>query len=256
MHREEVHEIWAPSGGLWSLWVKPVLFAQMPESPMHPRPGEPPTTLPRPWSVLDVSWAPPAAERIVLVVDLVGLESVHLGLALARRGYRSVPLFNACTAPHEVIPQGSIQRALGDGAADLRAFALPADAPPAFLLDRYRRAPVRPVRPGDFDNRWRIYPEDFPSAETLLARGFSQVIVVQRDSSEPLDDLASVLGDWHEDGLGIALKDLADDRAPQPLVVPRPSWLRRAWQGLLRYFGYERSPKGGFGYVIQEHRHG
>jgi hypothetical protein len=259
MHREEVHESWAPPEGVWSLWVKPVLFAQMPEDVRYASlTGSPPAPVPwsRPWSAFDVSWAPPVEERVVLVVDLAGWEAVQVGMALAQRGYRPVPLFNACIGPHEVIGQGSIQRALREGAADLRALALPADAPPAFLLDRYRQAPVRPVRPGDFDNRWWVYPEDFPSPALLRGRGFARAVVVQRDSRRPLDDLTRVLREWQEAGLRLAVKDLADDDPSRPLVVFRPGWFWRALERLFGAFGRRRSPPGGFGYVVQQPRHG
>jgi hypothetical protein len=247
VQREEVHEIWAPPEGVWSLWVRPVLFAQMPEdAPAGPRP----------WADLDVSWAPPAAEHVVVVVDLPGQASVHTGLALARRGYRPVPLFNACTGPHEVIEQGSVQRALHDGAADLRALNLPADAPPAFLLDDRRQGPGGTVRPGAFDNRWRVYPEDFPSEDVLLARGLSRVVLVQWGRRQPRDDLALVLWDWQEAGMRVAVKDVADGPPLRPFVVSRPPWPRRLWQRLLAALGWRRSPRGGFGYVIPEPTHG
>ena len=53
---------------------------------------------------------PPAAGKFVLIADLPGEDAVHLGLALASRGYRPVPLFNACTGPGELINQLPITR--------------------------------------------------------------------------------------------------------------------------------------------------
>src|SRR5437773_2260415 len=101
MEREELFDIWVPPGGTWSLWARPVLFAQMP-----PFSGQVPGD--EAWRSSDVEWAPDAAYRRVLVVDLPDAESVWLGLALAGRGYRPVPLFNACTGPHEMISQQAI----------------------------------------------------------------------------------------------------------------------------------------------------
>src|SRR5947209_18025924 len=83
MTREELFDAWAPAGASWSDWAKPVLFAHW------PRPLPAVADVPPP----DLSWVPPAADRVALVVDLPGAASVHLGLALAAAGYRPVPLF-------------------------------------------------------------------------------------------------------------------------------------------------------------------
>ena len=186
-----------------------------------------------------------------MVVDLPGEEAVHVGLALAQYGYRPIPLFNACTAPMEVIDQTGIQRALSSGAEYLRDLHLPAAAPPAFLLDQRRRTPERPIRAGAFDNRWRVFPEDFPSEDIFLFRGFTQVVLVQQHTGQPQSDLALVLYDWQSAGLRIVVKKAGDDSALQPLTIRRPSWLRILWQ---RLFGGSRSD--GFGYRIPEPTHG
>src|SRR5262249_18281438 len=89
MNREEVFECWAPTGAMWSGWVKPVLFAHLPRPLPSPPEFQPP----------DLSWVPPEAERVALVIDVAGSESAEIGLALAGRGYRPVPLFNACPPP-------------------------------------------------------------------------------------------------------------------------------------------------------------
>src|SRR5947209_2444862 len=106
-----------PPGHLWSLWAKPILFAQMAESSSGSVGGES-------WRALDVSQAPAASEHAVLVVDLEAEESVRFGLALAARGYRPVPLYNACTGPHEVIDQRPILEALRNGTGFLASQSL------------------------------------------------------------------------------------------------------------------------------------
>jgi hypothetical protein len=249
MTREEVFAAWAPAGGAWFLWVRPVLFAQMPEGEAKAGPDDragPEAVPPAP------GWCPPADGATLLVLDLPGAESVRLGLSLVRAGYRPVPLFNACTGPQEVVEQGWIQKALRDGAGYLRAQALPPGAPPAFLLDELRQTPARPLQPGAFDNRWRVYPEDFPSEEVLQARGLRRLLLIQRGRRRPQEDLARVLWYWQESGLAIAVKDPLDDTPPRPLVVSRPNWARRLWERLLRYFGVRRGAPDGFGYVIPE----
>ena len=42
-------------------------------------------------------------------------------------------------------------------------------APPAFLLDSDRMKAPAPD-PGRFDNRWLVFPQDFPSAAFLRSR--------------------------------------------------------------------------------------
>jgi len=250
MPPEDIFEIWAPPGGAWSAWAKPVLFAQLPESTPDAGSSD------KAGADLDVPWAPAADGRTILVLDLPGAESVRTGLALAGRGYRPVPLFNACTGPDEVIPQGAIQQALRSGAPDLRARSLPLDAPPAFLLDQLRLAPMRPIRPGAFDNRWQVYPDDFPAAEVLRARGYAQVVLVQRGLGQPQDDLRAVLSLWQEHRLTLMVKGTDTPAPPAPLSLRRPSWLRRLWHELLASLGVRRSPVRGFGYVVPEPTHG
>jgi hypothetical protein len=253
MQREEVYEAWTPPAGAWSLWVRPVLFAQLPEATAG---ASQPAGAGDPWPTLDVSWAPPADDHTLMMVDLPREEAVYTGLALVRRGYRPVPLFNGCTGPSEVIPQGAIQRALCDGAAYLRAQDLLPSAPPAFLLDQLRQAPIRPLQPGVFDNRWRVYPEDIPSAELLRARGFTRVVLVQRSRRWPQYDLRQVLWYRQQAGLAVQVVDQARPAPPEPVTLFRPPWYRRFGQRLLDWLGVKRSPVGGFGFVIPQPTHG
>jgi hypothetical protein len=249
MEPEDVYESWVPPGGAWSLWARPVLFAQMP-------PGEGQSPLAAPWSELDVGWLPAAGGETALVVDLEGDDSVRVGLALAARGYRPVPLYNACTGPHEVIDQMPILLALRAGAPYLRSLDLPPSAPPAFLLDARRLAPGREVKPGVFDNRSQVFRQDCPSAETLKARGVARVVLVQRSRWVPRYDLADVLRDWQGGGLAVSSKDLADAAAPAPLRVTPLPWYRAAWNRVQEALGLRRSPPGGFGHIVPEPSHG
>jgi hypothetical protein len=246
MWRETIYAIWIPPQGVWSLWARPVLFAEMPEDDTEAvAPG-------RFWPAIDVSWAPPAREGALLVLDLPGEEAVYVGLELAGCGYRPVPSYNACTDAREVVPQGPIQRALRRGAPYLQSLSLPDGAPAAFLLDANRMAPGADVRPGQFDNRWQVFPQDFPSGPALLARGVSRVLVVRRGSRVPADDLADVLRGWQDAGLYVWAKDLGDAAAPDAIRVAPPAWYRAAWHGVLTYFGLRRAPRGGFGHLVPE----
>jgi hypothetical protein len=249
MQPEEVYESWAPPGGAWSLWARPVLFAQM-------LPGKEGPPSAAPWSELDVGWVPVAGGETALVVDLAGEESVRTGLALAARGYRPVPLYNACTGPLEVIDQGPILEGLRAGAAYLRALHLSPSAPPAFLLDARRLSPSQPVKPGVFDNRWQVFRQDFPSAETLKARGVTRAMLVQRGRWLARPDLADVLRGWQEAGIALMAKDVNGAAPPEPFRVAPLAWYRAAWNQVREALGLRRSPPGGFGHIVPEPSHG
>jgi hypothetical protein len=233
-------ETWAPPDDAWSLWTRPILFAQMAQAKWESAEGEP-------WRSLDLSWAPAPGAGAAVVVDLPGEEAVWTGLALAGRGYRPVPLFNACTGPGEVVSQGRIMAALRAGAAYLAGLPL-TGAPPAFLLDAQRAGPPGyRARPLDFDNRYAIFPQDFPSATFLQGRGIRQVVLAVRGGPQVREDLAHVLRRWQDAGLALHVKDLASAAPPSPLRVDRPPWYRWAWQRLQTILGLRRCPQGGFG---------
>src|SRR5688572_17723477 len=91
--QQQLYDRWAPEGSIWSTWVKPVLFAKMPDvtAPLDGSHSAP--------AAVDVNWAPPAGDGVAIVVDLPGADSVNTGLALATRGYRPVPLYNVVPGP-------------------------------------------------------------------------------------------------------------------------------------------------------------
>jgi hypothetical protein len=251
MERQALFDIWAPPGAPWSLWAKSVLFVQMPE----PGAAAPPMADTAPWQDCETAWVPAGDGHTFLVIDLPAEESVYTALAVARRGYRPVPLYNACTADRELVDQKRIQRALRHGAADLQAQRLAADAPPAFLLDSLRSY-YRGGLPGDFDNHWRVYPEDFPSVELLRSRGLTRMVLVQSGRPGVPDDLQMALWDLQQAGIELLCKDVTSPPAPQPLRLAAPSWLRRLWEWVLGGLGLRRGPATGFGHRIAEPSHG
>src|SRR5881394_3940880 len=90
MNKDEVFSIWAPDGSLWSRWAKPVLFAYLDAGPSQTPVSE---------ATIDVSWSPAPGGNVALVIDLPGAKGVWYGVALAERGYRPVPLYNAVPLP-------------------------------------------------------------------------------------------------------------------------------------------------------------
>ncbi len=251
MTKEEIFAAWVPDASVWSRWAKPVLFAHLDLTQSSFPVAEP---------VPEASWSPPPEERVVLVLDLPGAEGVLAGVALAAKGYRPVPLYNAVPMPSaepifepltgravaavNVLP---IMNALRNGAGLVLARNLPCDAPPVFLLDANRRGEGRKMQPDEFDNRSVCFTTDFPSANFLLAHGIQRVLLVQRTRGQPQSDLAHPLLRWQEAGLGLERIQFEFPRRPEPLVVRRPSWYGAMFQRALAAVGLRRADTGGFG---------
>ena len=161
-----------------------------------------------------------------------------------------MPLYNACCGIHEVINQGPIISAILAGNAYLADLSLTADAPPVFLLDANRMRPARLLAPGAFDNRWQVFPQDFPSAAFLAENGFIRVVLLTRNELNPAEDLSHVLRRWQDAGIGIELKDVANGGAPMPIRVDRPPWYRSVWHRLMAIVGLRPAWQGGFGSEI------
>ena len=239
---EECFAAWAPDGDYWSQWAKPVMFASAGAFA-----GDAVTPVSLEGLPLPGSFDPSA-----IVVDLPGEESVLTGLALAARGYRPVPLFNGTWGPNAVVPVDPLARALGGGVATLAQTTIPADARPAFLLDASRSASGAAGSPGQYDNRWIVLPQDFPSATALLARGIKNVTVIRRGSTVPDQDLVIVLMRWQDAGLrvrGVQI-DTGESHETVPLAVP--TGVRWLWYGALALMGLRRNNVGGFGAQIPE----
>jgi hypothetical protein len=241
MTREELFDAWAPEGVEWCAWTKPVLFAQWPES-ITPAATDPD------WPDANYLWLPQASGRTVLVIDLPAVESVRTGIAFARRGYRPVPLFNTSHGPSAVIEIAPLMLALAKGGLYLKTFSIAPTAPAAFLLDADRMHPPTPPSPGKFDNRWVVFPQDFPSATLLRARGVSDVLLIHNGKSVQ-EDLAHVLLRWQQGGLRL-LQASPSDSSTSELTVTRPSWFRQAWYRALAASRLRRNNAGGFGAVI------
>jgi hypothetical protein len=200
---------------------------------------------------LDVRWAPGPEDRQALVLDVPGPESAALGAALAlQRGYCPVPLFNASSGPEPVLDLLPLKLRLAYYAGILPQARIPHDAPPVFLLDSRRAGQERYPAPGRFDNRWIVFPQDFPSANLLLGEGIRGVWVVQSRPDHPADDLLHVLRRWQEARVPLTGYDPYSGAAATALQVPAPSRFRALWYRALVMAGLRRSGAGGFGAVV------
>jgi hypothetical protein len=147
---------------------------------------------------------------------------------------------------------GPIVDAISRVTASLQNMQFSQNALPAFLLDSARLSGTRLVDKGMFDNRWMVFPQDFPSASFLVAQGIRQALLVQKDRAEPQDDLAHSLLRWQEGGIKVLSKKLDDNLPPSEITVERPSKYKATLYRALAQLGLRRSSAGGFGSYIPE----
>ena len=213
----------------------------------------------------NLNGCPPVENKVAIVVDLPGAESALMGIALAERGYRPVPLFNAIPLPGgqpvldpftrrsvaavDVLP---IISALRQGAERLAGLHIAPDAPPAFLLDDNRQGGGRTMLPDEFDNRSVCFTTDFPSANFLLAQGVQRARLVQKARLNLQSDLAHVLRRWQEGGIALEIVRVDFPAQPERLEIARPSWYGAMFQRALMALGLRRARGGGFGAWIPE----
>jgi len=257
-YSKELFNTWAPPESPWSAWAKPVLFAQ---DRCYLKAPE--------WSAAELRAAMPlknvaraaASPRQAVVVELPGIETMRAAAQLALAGYRPVPLFNTTRSLVDVIEKvtslvdvDDILAALGPVAEIIREARLDASAPPAFLLDA-KRNPFKPdtiIDAGKFDNRWMVFPQDFPSAEFLRRHGIERVVLYQDSSSGPAEDLAHVLLRWQEAGVPVFFSQtISPDAAPPKLLTVTKPWEYRSWvRRLMVLLKLRRNSAGGFGAMI------
>jgi hypothetical protein len=267
MTAEEIFAVWAPDHSPWSLWAKPVLFAHMTAAPQERQAAMQQTASLPPVPV----WLPPASEKVALVIDCPGLQTVEIAMGAAGAGYRPVPLFNALPGPLRspetepnttelsvLRPPPTYDTALVDVwpiIYSLIAFTpvieqlnIPSEAPPAFMLDAPRRSGFGPLVPRRFDNRSVSFPTDFPSANFLLSKGIKRVLLIQPRVDQPQPDLSHTLLRWQQGGIQIDVVGL-DSNAPAAITIHTPNLFRVLWYRTAQMLGL-RPQLGGFGGMI------
>jgi hypothetical protein len=254
---EEVYLAWAPLDSIWSPWAIPVPFAQIVCVLLDARQEME--------GVNNLAGGLLPAPDLAVILDLPGDQAVRLSLALASRGFRPVPLIDGSPGPqilgisasfnasqpagHAAIAVDMRQtlRWLCIGAAQLNGLNISTNASPAFLLDASRIGFGRNLGPEVFDNRWKTFPQDFPSARFLLEHGIRRIFLIQDTVAQAAEDLAHVLLRWQEEGLAIFAASAAAVDAPTLITVRRPSQFRALWYRALALLGLHRASAGGFG---------
>jgi hypothetical protein len=247
VNRESLFNAWAPLHGEWSPWAKPALFAHIESvcpdlaKTLHAYSAEL-------GCIENSPWVPPTSSRTAIILDLPDDRSVSLALALSDRGYRPIPLFNCAPHPNAVIDLDSLKVSIFHGAELLQKLSLPPDAPPCFMLDSRRMSVHRPM-PGQFDNRWMVFPQDFPSHNLLMSRGYRTAVVVQIADDHPQRDLSHVLLRWQQGGMRIEIASLStSDR--KPVTLRKPPLYRSIFYYLYALSTLRRNYSGGFGAIV------
>lgn len=171
MTAKEIFKIWAPAGRKWTAWVRPVPFVGMSEhSKMYS------------FSDFTVATADYISENwkdAAVIVDMPGAESIKEGIALAKSGYRPIPVFNGTIeqqGARATVDNQSVGVALLWGASKLGEIEISDDALPAFLLDSNRLYRYK-LDYSIFDNSWDVYSQDLPSAEYLIDNGIHKIVI-------------------------------------------------------------------------------
>ena len=227
--------MWAPDDAVWSQWAKPVMF-MLPAEISFRKPEIP-----------EIGWIKSLERDTMIIADLPGQSGVMESLALARLGYRPVPLYNGVNGRTSkmIVKVGEIQTALFSCADILAAYSISSDAPPVFMLDS-NRMNGRGKQPGTYDNRWCVFPQDMPSASFLLNAGIRRVIV---RSDRIQNDLAHILLRYQKDGIEINLCSGEDIRK---ISVVKPSKFKSLSYRFSVILGLTRNAAGGFGGAIPE----
>ncbi|MEN6577258.1 MAG: hypothetical protein ABFD90_13015 [Phycisphaerales bacterium] len=251
MTGRELYEAWAPAFDEWSPWVKPVLFAEIDDLANDAGPVV----------TLDPSGLRcriEARRDTAVVVDLPGPRSLAAGFDLAKVGYRPVPLYNTTSGRRQKVPPekcvlpdvATLVRMLSAPLADHVRNTIVGETPPAFLLDSRRLKGGNKPSPGTYDNRWMVFPQDFPSAGFLKSRGIAQAVVVQEGAPPLADDLSHVLLRWKQAGIAISRQDADGDSSPCPVEIQQPSRFRSTMYRVLAMVGLRRNSAGGFGSIV------
>lgn len=171
MTNKEIYKVWAPNDVKWKGWVRPVPFIDInKENIVHEVVN---------FEIPEINYIENYKENTAIIVDLPGNESIIEGIALAKNGFRPIPIYNGTNEQKgsiATVKNSAIQIGLIKGALELKKFNLSKEALPAFLLDSCRMQRYK-MNESVFDNSWDIYDQDIPSAQYFLANNINKIIV-------------------------------------------------------------------------------
>lgn len=194
---EEIYKVYAPFSSKWSKWVRPVPFVAI-------------DTYNRKsivdWLDRKILFINKYEKETAIFIDLIGKESIELGISLAGFGYRPIPLFNG--TDEQVGSQATtdtylVESCLITGSEKLKNITLNENANPAFLLDSSRTNRYR-AKENIFDNSWDLYKQDIPTAEYFKENGISKIIIIGNTVQR---DLRKIFFEFQNKGIEIYITD-------------------------------------------------
>ena len=84
--RKEIYKIWAPAGKKWVDWVRPVPFIGLDISKKLCEFVD--------YTIPSINYFDEFSKDTAIIIDINGVDSIKEGIALARLGFRPIPLFN------------------------------------------------------------------------------------------------------------------------------------------------------------------
>ena len=176
---KDLYKVYAPDGAKWTNWVRPVPFVAIDTNDIKVN---------NRWKNIEkVLFLDEYKNDTAIFVDMPNEESIEMGIALARLGYRPIPIFNGVNeqiGAKALLRQDLIESSLIIGGEKLKDIKLNNNANPAFLLDSNRTNRYR-TSESIFDNSWDLYGQDIPSPKYFKENGIDKIIVVgtkiQRD---------------------------------------------------------------------------
>ena len=191
MNGRDIFKIYAPYGAKWIDWIRPVPFVAIDIYNRKPISN---------WKDRKVMFINEYDKNTAIFIDLPGIESIELGVALARIGYRPIPVFNGTDeqqGARATTDTYLIESCLINGGEKLKTIFLNNNANPAFLLDSYR---INRYRSNEsiFDNSWDVYKQDVPSAKYFIKNDITKIIVV---TDKIQKDLKKILINYQNEGI-------------------------------------------------------
>lgn len=211
MKGREVFKVWAPIGAKWTQWVRPVPFIVINDDIKI-------------YDAYDftnhgIKYLTKASSDTAIIVDLPGDDSIVEGIALAKMGFRPIPVYNGTNEQNGAIATVDnrvIELGLVLGALELQKINLSKEAPPVFLLDSNRMNRYK-MDASVFDNSWDIYHQDIPSCEYFFENGINNIII---RGSVVNKDLNKILYKFQRKGMKILFTNGYDE--PKEVKLKKP----------------------------------
>lgn len=104
-------------------------------------------------------------------------------------------------------------------------------------------------RPGMYDNRSVLLPQDVPSARRLKAAGIRSITLIQAPGAVA-KDLSHLLYAWQQGGLHLLRTEPFSTAPPEPFHLRKPLGFGSMLHDLMVRAGLRRSSQGGFGGTV------